>query len=128
MQINEINGNIPSVEEVYAKQIESHGGSGNIKADAITAGHPGNPRKSAPFSIIDHKQSRDDKIDKRVFYNSSGLIYLEIHTTNHGNAKNHPFEKNGEHAHQIEWQDGKPKVGIGRELSDDERKDNSDIL
>ena len=85
--------------------------------------HSGNPRKAEPLQIIDHK-NKDGKIDKRAFYNSAGLIYLEIHTTNHGNAKWH----SGAHAHNINLVEGKLKQGEQRPLTEDEKEDNGDIL
>lgn len=114
--------------ETYTRQVESHGGSGKIKPDDVNYDHAGNPRKAAPFSIIDHKQIYTNKVDKRAFYDVEGLVYLEIHTTNHGNTKNHPFKNNGEHTHDIKWQGGKPLNEIARELTETERKDNGDIL
>ena len=114
--------------KIYTKQVESHGGSGNIKADDVNYDHAGNPRKAAPFSIIDHKQTYTNKVDKRAFYDAAGLVYLEVHSTNHNQPKFHPFGNNGEHAHDIIWIDGKPIQSKGRELLDYERKDNGDIL
>ena len=116
------------LSKIYTEQVESHGGSGNIKPDNVNYDHAGNPRKAAPLSIIDHKQAYANKVDKRAFYDVEGLVYLEIHTTNHGNAKNHPFKNNGEHAHDIKWQYDKPKIAAARRLTEDERKDNGHIL
>ncbi len=114
--------------KIYTKQVESHGGSGKIKPDDVNYDHAGNPRKYEPLKIIDHRDARNGKIDKRSYYDESGNLYLELHSTNHGNAKKHPFGNNGEHAHDIEWQDGLPKHKKGRELTETERKDNGDIL
>ena len=110
---------------VYETQIQNHGGSGNVKPDKIIAGHD-RPRTSEPLSIIDHLD-KNGKIDKRTFYDENGQMYLEIHTTNHGNAKNHPFGSHGEHAHDITWSNGKANRST-RELTPQERKDNGDIL
>ena len=116
------------LSKIYTEQVESHGGSGNIKPDNVNYDHAGNPRKAAPLSIIDHKRAVTRKIDKRSFYDALGLIYLEIHTTNHNQPKVHIFGKNGEHAHDIIWESDKPKHRSGRELTDIERRDNGDIL
>lgn len=110
----------------YEDQVNSHGGSGNIKPDKIIEGHERTPSKTIPFSIVDHKDYKGF-IDKRIFYDENGQPYFEINTTNHGNAKNHPFGKNGEHAHDIKWEQGKAQRAT-RELSEQERKDNGDIL
>ena len=66
---------------------------------------------------------RDDsgKVLQRRKYDSSGIAVLDIDTTNHGNAKRHPY---GAHGH--DWSDG--KRGKDRPLSDDEKHRNRDIL
>ena len=112
----------------YEEQVKNHGGRGNIKADLVHSSHSGNPRKAEPLQIIDHK-NKDGKIDKRAFYNSAGLIYLEIHTTNHGFPKTHPFGDKGEHAHDMNWVNEKTAIPEkGRELTKQESEDNKDIL
>ena len=110
----------------YEEQVKNHGGSGKIKPDAVIEGHERTPSKTEPLSIIDHRDYKG-AIDKRIYYDESGRPYFEINTTNHANAKNHPYGKTGEHAHDIKWEDGKAKRQT-RELSTQERKDNGDIL
>ena len=129
------NGNIPENIKfntqrfgVYEDQVNSHGGSGNISPDLVHSSHNGNPRKAEPLQIIDHK-NHDGKIDKRAFYDAAGLVYLEIHTTNHNFPKTHPFGINGEHAHSIKWIDqNATRPERERELTTQEREDNADIL
>ncbi len=110
----------------YEEQVASHGGSGNIKPDRVIGGHERTPSKTEPLIIIDHKDYKGT-IDKRIYYNDTGQPYFEINTTNHGNAKNHPYGKKGEHAHDINWADGKAQRST-RELTTQEREDNGDIL
>ena len=64
----------------------------------------------------------------RTFYNSEGKIYRQTHAGPHANPKLHPYGKNGEHAHDYEWEDGKIVNRTTRELTDDERKESGDIL
>lgn len=64
----------------------------------------------------------------RNYYDSTGRQIKQISNHNHGNAKRHPFGKDGEHAHDYIWKDGKLIGRPVRELNDDERKENSDIL
>lgn len=53
----------------------------------------------------------------------------QISNNNHGNPKLHPFGKHGEHAHDyIYAEDGRLKGRPVRELTDEERKENEDIL
>ncbi len=64
----------------------------------------------------------------RNYYNSSGKWYKQITNNDHGNRKNHPFGQHGEHAHDIVWEDGKIVERKVRELTEEERKENQDIL
>lgn len=64
----------------------------------------------------------------RNYYDSEGKQYKQITNNNHGTPKSHPWGKNGEHAHDYIWEDGKLTSRYGRELTEDERKENEDIL
>lgn len=64
----------------------------------------------------------------RNYYDSNGKWSKQITNNNHGNPKKHPFGINGEHAHDIVWKDGKIISRISRELTNEERKENADIL
>nr|DAD89707.1 MAG TPA: minor capsid protein [Siphoviridae sp. ctWDo30] len=64
----------------------------------------------------------------RNYYDSDGKWYKQISNNNHGNAKHHPYGKNGEHAHDILWDNDKIVSRPTRELTDRERKENKDIL
>lgn len=64
----------------------------------------------------------------RNYYDSAGNWVKQITNNNHGNSKKHPFGKNGEHVHDIVWKDGKIVSRIPRELTDEEREENADIL
>ena len=112
----------------YEDQVQSHGGSGNIKPDKIVEGHASNPRIAEPLNVIDHL-GKNGKIDKRAFYDEQGRIYLEVHATDHNFPKTHPFGEYGEHAHDIKWIDDKAVRPLkGRALTQTKRKDNGDIL
>lgn len=64
----------------------------------------------------------------RNYYDSTGKQIKQISNHNHGNTKRHSFGKNGEHAHDYIWEDGKLTERQVRELTKNERKKNSDIL
>lgn len=64
----------------------------------------------------------------RNYYDSSGKQVKQISNYNHGNPTRHPFGKNGEHAHDYIWKDGEVVERPVRELTEKERKENSDIL
>jgi len=64
----------------------------------------------------------------RNYYDGEGNQYKQISNNNHGRPKTHTLGKNGEHAHNYIYKDGvlidRPK----RELTDEEREENGDIL
>mgnify|MGYP004462117321 CR=1 FL=1 len=105
--------------------VATPGESGIIKADRVISGHSTTPRKAEPNVVIDHVDE-NGSVDARGFYDADGLKERDIHTTDHGNPKRHPY---GEHGHDYQWNtDGSLKRKATRELTDTERKENSDIL
>ncbi|MBQ9209243.1 MAG: hypothetical protein IJ149_06635 [Oscillospiraceae bacterium] len=65
----------------------------------------------------------------RNYYGEDGRQTKQITNNNHGNAKRHPFGQNGEHGHDYkENEDGKLIHLSARELTEEERKENADIL
>lgn len=85
------------------------------------------PAETTPNSIID-KLSKDGKVNNRTIYDDKGKMKIQINPTNHGNPKMHPYGKNGEHAHDIIWENGKIVGRPARELTEKERKIHKDIL
>lgn len=65
---------------------------------------------------------------ERNYYDDTGRQYKQISNNNHGNAKQHPYGKNGEHAHDYVYEDGKLIDRPTRDLTENERKENQDIL
>lgn len=65
---------------------------------------------------------------ERNYYDENGRQYKQISNNNHGNAKMHPYGKNGEHAHDYKYEDGKLIGRPTRKLTENERKENEDIL
>ena len=110
-----------------AKTVDNSAKSDIIKVDRVMTGHSGAPKKAEPNSIIDHKTN--GKTDVRAFYSEKGLKIKDINTNSHGNPKRHPYGKNGEHAHDYEWDNkNRLKNRTTRELTEKERKENADIL
>lgn len=108
--------------------VATPGESGIIKADRVISGHSTTPRKAEPNVVIDHVDE-NGSVDARGFYDADGLKERDIHTTDHGNPKRHPYGGHGEHGHDYQWNtDGSLKRKATRELTDTERKENSDIL
>lgn len=85
------------------------------------------PAETIPNSVID-KLSKDGKVNNRTIYDNKGKMKTQINPTNHGNPKMHPYGKNGEHAHDIIWENGKIVGRPARELTKKERKIHKDIL
>lgn len=110
----------------YKKTVANNVDSDRIKTTVF--GHISSPKTSIPNSMIDHV-TQNGTVDKRTYYDSNGMKSKDIHTTNHGNPKHHPYGEHGEHAHDYEWNDDGTKSKVTRrELTDDERKENQDIL
>ena len=101
-------------------------GSSIIKA--TVSGHASTPKRATPNSVIDHIKD-DGRVDVRTFYDKRGWKKLDIHTTDHGNPKEHSFGTRGEHVHEYEWNsDGSLKSKTSRPLNKRERKENDDIV
>ena len=73
-------------------------------------------------------QFPEQQID-RLFYDGQGRLVRQVHTGHHGKPKLHPYGQHGEHGHDfIRDETGKIIDRTTRELTDEERKENSDIL
>ena len=115
-------------EEWYETYIEKSPKSGIIKPNKVIEGHQGTPKKAEAGMVIDHI-GKTGSVDVRTFYGQDGMKQKDIHTTNNNNPARHPYGVNGEHAHDYEWDSlEKLKNKTSRELSEEERKENIDIL
>lgn len=79
-----------------------------------------------PNAVVDIQNSRG--YIERTIYDNDGKMIKQIHPTNHGKPKAHPYGKNGEHANDIIWKDDKIVDRPHRDLTDIERKEHADIL
>lgn len=83
--------------------------------------------KEKPNSIT-QKQNAKGGID-RNFYDKDGKQIKQISNHNHGHPKQHPYGVHGEHAHEYIWDDSGNFIRkTTRELNDQERKDEGDLL
>ncbi len=65
----------------------------------------------------------------RNYYGNNGDQKLQISNNDHGNPKAHPFGEHGEHAHDYYYDEtGKLIRGEGRDLTDEERERDGDML
>lgn len=82
--------------------------------------------KGTPNTIT-QKTSAKGGIE-RNYYGEDGMQIKQISNNNHGNAKMHPYGKNGEHAHDYSYNEKGKVLRSTRELTEIERKENGDIL
>ena len=108
------------------------GGSGMMNTTTNAVGQPviiadKNALKGPPNGITQTTNSKGGV--NRNYYDNNGDQTKQISNHDHGNPKNHPFGKNGEHGHDYSYDDnGNVIRGKARDLSDDERIENGDIL
>ena len=89
-----------------------------------------NPHLNAeykPNAVVD-TVSRGGKQRDRMIYDENGRQKTQISNGPHANPKRHKFGSHGEHAHDIVWENGEIVSRNVRELTDQERKENADIL
>lgn len=93
-------------------------------------GHVSIPREYRENAIIETREMKGGHEQvNRTFYDSEGKMFRQVHTGAHGNLKDHPYGKNGEHKHEYVWNDdGTLKERKTGELSEADRKENGDIL
>lgn len=88
-------------------------------------------KKSAvkgPPNGITQKTNKKGGTD-RNFYDENGRQILQISNHGHGHKKEEAMGDHGEHAHDYFWdEDGNLTRGEARELTDEERRENSDFL
>jgi len=116
------------MDKKSAETIDKSVESGIIKVDKVFSGHSGTPKKYKPNTVADHV-TNDGIVDKRSFYGDDALKSKDIHTTDHKQPNQHKYGEHGEHAHDYEWDnEEKLKNKTTRELTEDERRENGDIL
>lgn len=112
----------------YRKRLEIEHTSAIIKPDRVISGHSSTPKQAEPNIVID-RLGINGKTGTRAFYGANGFKRKEITTHGHGNLTTHPYGENGEHAHDYTWTlDGRLENRTTRELTEEERKENADIL
>lgn len=89
--------------------------------------HPRLAPEYEPNAVVD-TVSRGGKQRDRMIYDAEGRQIKQISNGPHGNLKQHPFGAHGEHAHDIIWENGEIVGRPKREITDQERKENADIL
>ena len=120
-------------QEKLNKALDKTGGSGIMEKTTVNAiGKPveiveRTEIKGKPNSITQTQTAKGGI--NRNYYGDDGMQTKQISNNDHGNPKNHPFGKNGEHAHDYHYSEkGKLIRGDARDLTDYERKENEDII
>lgn len=89
--------------------------------------HPSIPAEYIQNAVVD-TVSQNGRQRDRTYYDENGRQVKQISNGGHGNPTRHPFGSNGEHAHDVIWEDGKIVARPIREIMDDEKKECGDIL
>ena len=89
--------------------------------------HPRLEAEYLPNAVVETLSRNGKQID-RMFYDASGRQVKQVSNGPHTNPKKHPYGDHGEHCHDILWKDGKIFERPVRGLTDQERKENADIL
>ena len=91
-----------------------------IKVNRTTLEGPANS-----ITQITHKKGGID----RNYYDTNGRQYKQISNNNHDKPKAHPYSKKGEHAHDYIYDENGQLINRPmRELTEEERRENDDIL
>lgn len=108
----------------------NEGGTVVVTDNWKNRGHVSIPREYRENAIIETREMKGGHEQvNRTFYDSEGKMFRQVHTGAHGNLKDHPYGKNGEHKHEYVWNDdGTLKERKTGELSEADRKENGDIL
>lgn len=122
------------IKELSRLQVEKYGeirynDYGQVIAtdDWKSKNHPKIPAVYKPNAVIETASQNGQQID-RTFYDEKGRMMKQVHSGAHGNRKQHPYGKNGEHVHVYIWDDNDAPVRSTRELDQTEQRENSDIL
>ncbi len=116
--------------EKYQKYHYNKDGTIVVTDDWKAKKHATIPKKYKPYAVIETMEEKNGKTYiNRSIYDENGMFTVQIHTGDHGNAKQHPYGNNGEHHHYYTWEEGKDKpTRITDKLTEKERQENKDIL
>ena len=113
--------------EKYSQYRYNKDGTIVVTDDWTKKEHPKVLAEYKPYAVVDVLSQKGKQTD-RMYYDADGRQLRQVSSGAHGNPKRHPYGRNGEHAHDIIWKDGKITDRPARELTEQERKENADIL
>lgn len=115
----------PREASITTKQVKDNTLTNAIGAEIIKVTK--STRNGIPGSIT-QKENAKGGID-RNYYGQDGRQTKQISNNDHGHKAESAFGQHGEHAHDYTWdENGTMYHGKARELTEEERKENSDIL
>ena len=115
----------PREASITTKQVKNNTLTNAIGAEIIKVTK--STRNGIPGSIT-QKENAKGGID-RNYYGQDGRQTKQISNNDHGHKAESAFGQHGEHAHDYTWdENGTMYHGKARELTEEERKENSDIL
>lgn len=117
--------------EKYSSYHYNDDGTIVVTDDWKSKTHPRIPARYKPNAVVETFKTFGDGTEQvdRSFYDSTGWLKNQVHSGNHGTPKTHKYGERGEHAHDYEWnREAKKPERITRELTEDERKENGDIV
>ena len=99
-----------------------------VSISGVTVGHTPPRKTGEPNSVVQHNATNGDVLG-RTYYDDRGYKVKDIHFSNHKQPDKHPYGKKGEHVHDYVFDDdGKFVSRTTRELTNNEREENLDIL
>ena len=99
-----------------------------VSVSGVTVGHTPPGKAGEPNSVVQHNATNGDVLG-RTYYDDRGYKVKDIHFTNHKQPDKHPYGEKGEHVHDFVFDDdGKFISRTTRELTNNEREENLDIL
>ena len=113
--------------EKYSQYRYNKNGTIVVTDDWTKKEHPKVFAEYKPYAVVDVLSQKEKQTD-RMYYDADGRQMRQVSSGAHGNPKRHPYGRNGEHAHDIIWKDGIITDRPARELTEQERKENADIL
>jgi hypothetical protein len=113
--------------EKYSRYHYNKDGTIVVTDDWTNKLHPHIYPKYKPFAVVDTLSQTGKQVD-RMYYGTDGYQIKQVSNGPHGNPKKHPYGEHGEHAHDIIWENGQLVSRTIRSLTDNEKKENIDIL
>ena len=100
-----------------------------VKVSKVMSEHSSTPKIFEPNGVVDRLNYKGE-VGTRSFYGEDAWKWKDIHTTPHGNKKEHNYGEHGEHVVEYFWNkdSGGLRFKTHRELTEAERKENDDIL